>query len=103
METTVNKEGENYMKQMFKTCENTYKVFYHITFMEICKSYKIVPKDLYVKKDLCMNLRKIITNVFLVMYMLCIIKLKQRQAALRALTHLTPRYLRKALYNQTIM
>ena len=70
--------------------------------MEICKSYKIVPKDLYVKKDLCMNLRKIITNVFLVMYMLCIIKLKQRQAALRALTHLTPRYLRKALYHQTI-
>ena len=37
------------MKQMFKTCENTYKVFYHITFMEICKSYKNVPKDLYVK------------------------------------------------------
>ena len=37
-------------------------------------------------------------------YITCngIIKLKQRQAALRALTHLTPRYLRKALYHQTI-
>ena len=37
-------------------------------------------------------------------YITCngIIKLKQRQAALRTLTHLTPRYLRKALCHQTI-
>ena len=36
---------------MFKTCENAYKIFYHIIFLEICKSYKIVPKGLCVKKD----------------------------------------------------
>ena len=55
METTVNKECDNYMKQMSKTCENTYKTFYHIIFLEICKSYKIVPKGLYVKKDHCIG------------------------------------------------
>ena len=55
METTVNKESDNYMKQMFKTCENAYKIFYHIIFLEICKSYKIVPKGLYVKKDYCIG------------------------------------------------
>ena len=55
METTVNKECDNYMKQMFKTCENAYKTFYHIIFLEICKSYKIVPKGLYEKKDHCIG------------------------------------------------
>ena len=55
METTVNKECDNYMKQMFRTCENGYKIFYHIIFLEICKSYKIVPKGLYVKKDYCIG------------------------------------------------
>ena len=55
METTVNKECDNYMKQMFKTCENAYKTFYHIIFLEICKSYKIVPKGWYVKKDHCIG------------------------------------------------
>ena len=49
METTVNKECDNYMKQMFNTCENGYRIFY-IIFPEICRSYKIVPKALYVKK-----------------------------------------------------
>ena len=55
METTVNKECGNYMKQMFKTCESAYKTFYHIIFLEICKSYEIVPKGLYVKKDHCIG------------------------------------------------
>ena len=55
METTVNKECDNYMKQMFKTCQNTYKTFYQIIFLEICKSYKIVSKGLYVKKDHCIG------------------------------------------------
>ena len=27
----------------------------HIIFLEICKSYKIVPKGLYVKKDYCIG------------------------------------------------
>ena len=40
---------------MFKTCENAYKIFYHIIFLEICKSYKIVPKGLHVKKDYCIG------------------------------------------------
>ena len=40
---------------MFKTCENAYKIFYHIIFLEICKSYKIIPKGLYVKKDYCIG------------------------------------------------
>ena len=35
MEITVNKECDNYMKQMFKTCENAYKIFYSIIFLEI--------------------------------------------------------------------
>ena len=34
---------------------NAYKTFYHIIFLEICKSYKIVPKGLYVKKDHCIG------------------------------------------------
>ena len=34
METTVNMESDNFMKQMFKACENAYEVFYHI-FLEI--------------------------------------------------------------------
>ena len=34
METTVNMESDNFMKQMFKACENAYKIFYHI-FLEI--------------------------------------------------------------------
>ena len=55
METTVNKECDNYMKEMFRTCENAYKLFYYIVFLEICKSYKIVPKGLYVKKDYCIG------------------------------------------------
>ena len=55
MESTVNTECDYYMKQMFKTCENVYKTFYHIIFLEICISYKIVPKGLYVKKDHCIG------------------------------------------------
>ena len=43
------------MKEMFKTCENGCKVLYHIIFLEICKSYKIIPKGLYVKKDYCVG------------------------------------------------
>ena len=34
MEMTVNMESDNFMKQMFKACENAYEVFYHI-FLEI--------------------------------------------------------------------
>ena len=34
METTVNMESDNLMKQMFQACENAYKVFYRI-FLEI--------------------------------------------------------------------
>ena len=55
IETTVNKECDNYIKQNFKTCENAYRVFYHIIFLEICKSNKIVPKGLYVKKNYCIG------------------------------------------------
>ena len=55
METSVNQDCDNYMKQMFRTCEIAYKVFYDIIFLEICKSYKIVPKGLYVKKDYFVN------------------------------------------------
>ena len=43
------------MKQIFKTCGNTYKVFYHIIAVEIFKSYKIVPKDLCMKNDYCIG------------------------------------------------
>ena len=43
MEMKGNKESNNYMKQMFKTSENAYKIFYHNIFLEICNSYKFVP------------------------------------------------------------
>ena len=59
METTVNKECDNYMKQMFKTCidmfSNTYKIFYHFIFLDICKTDKIMQNDLHVKKDHCIG------------------------------------------------
>ena len=55
METKVNKEYENYMKEMFKRCENPYKLFFHIIFLEICKSSKMVPKCLYVNKNYCIG------------------------------------------------
>ena len=48
METTVNKKCDNYMKEMFRTRENAYKTFYHIIFLEICESYKIVQKGIYI-------------------------------------------------------
>ena len=52
MDATVNKEVGNYMKQIFNTCENLLKAFYQIIFLQICKSYKIVPKCLYAKKTI---------------------------------------------------
>ena len=55
METRVNKECDHCMEEMFKTCGNAYKLFYHIVLLEICKSYNIVPKGLYMKKDYCIG------------------------------------------------
>ena len=56
IETTVNKECDNCMKQRFKTWENA--TFYHIILMEIYKSYKVVPKGLYVKKVDCIGVHQ---------------------------------------------
>ena len=43
------------MKEIFKTCGNTYRLFYDIISVDICKSYKIVPKGLCVKNDYCIG------------------------------------------------
>ena len=45
MEMTVNRECDNYMNQMFKTCENAYKVFMTLItwkFANRAKSYQKV-------------------------------------------------------------
>ena len=45
METTVNKECDNYMKQMFNTCENGYRDFiilFSWRFVDLTESYQKV-------------------------------------------------------------
>ena len=38
-------------QQLFHLAEDVYKSFYHLIFLEVCKSYQIVPDMLYVEKE----------------------------------------------------
>ena len=38
-------------QQLFHLAEDVYKSFYHIIFLEVCKSCQIVPDMLYVEKE----------------------------------------------------
>ena len=54
-EIIIKKECHSFMKQIFKVCENGYKLLYHSIFLEMCKSCKIEPKGLYMKEDFCVG------------------------------------------------
>ena len=43
----------NYKKTCFKNSERIFKTFFHIVFLEICKSFELLPKGLSTKKRLC--------------------------------------------------
>ena len=43
----------NYKKTCFKDSERIFKTFFHIVFLEICKSFELLPKGLPTKKRLC--------------------------------------------------
>ena len=42
-------------QQLFPLAEDVYKSFYHVIFLEVCKSYQIVPDMLYVEKEPCIG------------------------------------------------
>ena len=42
-------------QQLFNLAEEVYKSFYHVIFLEMCKSYQIVPDGLYVEKEPCIG------------------------------------------------
>ena len=42
-------------QQLFNLAEEVYKSFYHVIFLEVCKSYQIVPDGLYVEKEPCIG------------------------------------------------
>ena len=48
-----NEECRKYCRNLFKKSESIYKSFYHIVFLEICKSFGLLPKSLVSKKRIC--------------------------------------------------
>ena len=42
-------------QQLFNLAEDVYKSFYHVIFLEVCKSYQIVPDGLHVEKEPCIG------------------------------------------------
>ena len=46
-----NEECKKYCKNLFKKSESIYKSFYHIVFLEICKSFGLLSKGLVSKKS----------------------------------------------------
>ena len=53
------------LQQLFTLAENIYKSFYHVIFIEVCKSYQIFPDGLYVEKEPCIgNLSNVWKSVF---------------------------------------
>lgn len=49
------KEFDSYMKQIFRVCENVYKLFYHSIFLEMYKSCQIESTGLYMKEEFCVE------------------------------------------------
>ena len=45
------------LQQLIKLAEKIYKSFYHIIFLETCKSFNLVPKGLRIKKQPCIGNR----------------------------------------------
>ena len=50
-----NEECKKYSKNLFKKSESIYKSFYHIMFLEICKSFGLLPEGLVSKKSFCIG------------------------------------------------
>ena len=50
-----NEECGKYSKNLFKKSESIYKSFYHIMFLENCKSFGLLPKGLVSKKGFCIG------------------------------------------------
>ena len=42
-------------QQLYNFEEDVHKSFYHVIFLEVCKSYQIVPDGLYVEKEPCIG------------------------------------------------
>ena len=42
-------------QQLFIFAEDVCKCFYHVIFLEVCKSYQIVADGLYVEKEPCIG------------------------------------------------
>ena len=48
-------DQKSILQQLFTLAENIYKSFYLVIFIEVCKSYQIVPDGLYVEKEPCIG------------------------------------------------
>ena len=46
---------KSYTKTCFKKSEIICKTFYHVVFLEICKSFHLMPKGLVAKKRFCVG------------------------------------------------
>ena len=46
---------KSYTKTCFKKSENIDETFYHIVFLEICKSFHLMPKGLVARKRFCVD------------------------------------------------
>ena len=53
--TKMDKECKGYMKVSYKKSEQIYKSFCHIAFLEICKSFQLMPKGLEAKNKNCVG------------------------------------------------
>ena len=51
----MEKERKSYIIVCYKKSEQIYKSFYHIVFLEICKSFQLMPKGLEEKKKYCVG------------------------------------------------
>ena len=51
----MDRECKHYVKVCFKKAELIYKRFYHVVFLEIYKSFNLMPKGLEAKKRFCVG------------------------------------------------
>ena len=50
-----NIKNKNTAQQLFNISEDIYKSFYHIVFLEVCRSYEIIPDGLLISKKPCIG------------------------------------------------
>ena len=55
---------EKLAQQIYNVLEKSYETFYHVVFLEVCKSYGITPIGFNIKKTPCVG--KPIKNLFVV-------------------------------------